>query len=394
MQGTQAPLDYSIHVNAIHSQIDDLYYWVHPRAGTIPGDPASVVLAVQKYFRVGDDYFGPVFEMRTDDVGQSWTAPFEHAESLGRYKQEDGTEIAICDFTPGWHAATGKLLGIGHTVIYADHVDVPLDRTHKLPRETAYSVYDEATRTWSPFRRMTVSDPKFYNSGAGCAQRIDLPNGDILLPTYYRIDEMSMWEHSRWGCAVFRCRFDGETLSYVEHGTLLTVAEGSGLAEPSLTKFGGKYYLTLRHAMGEFGYVAVSDDGMHYDAPQLWKWDDGSNLRSYNTQQHWVTHSDGLFLVYTRDTGNNSHVCRHRSPLFIAQVDPDRLVLLRDTERVLLEDRGADLGNFSTISVTADVSYVFANECLIAPGCQQYGCDGSVFAIKLQWNKPNREIGR
>ncbi|WP_135552262.1 sialidase/neuraminidase family protein [Paenibacillus cymbidii] len=390
MRAEQADLDYAIRLDTIYSTIGETYYWVHPRAGAIPGDPASVVLALQKYFRIGDDYFGPVFEMRTDDVGQSWTGPFEHAETLGRYKQEDGTEIAICDFTPGWHTATGKLLGIGHTVIYADRVDVPLYRTRKLPRYTAYSVYDEAARTWSPFRMMTVPDPKFYSSGSGCSQRIDLPNGEILVPTYYRIDESSSWELSRWGCAVFRCRFDGETLSYIEHGTLLTVPEGSGLVEPSLTRFGGKYYMTLRGAMGEVGYVTASDDGLHYDAPQAWKWDDGGDLRSYNTQQHWVTHSDGLFLVYTRETGGNSHVCRYRSPLFIARVDPDRLVLLRDTERVLVPDRGADLGNFSTINVSSDVSFVFANECLIAPGCQQYGSDGSVFAVRLQWNKPNK----
>jgi len=31
-----------------------------------------------------------------------------------------------------------------------------------------------------------------------------------------------------------------------------------------------------------------------------WSFHDGAELGSYNTMQHWATHSDGLFLVYTR----------------------------------------------------------------------------------------------
>ncbi|WP_135552258.1 sialidase/neuraminidase family protein [Paenibacillus cymbidii] len=393
MQGTQVPLDYSIHVDTIYSQIDDLYYWVHPRAGTIPGDPATVVLAMQKYYRIGDDYFGTVFEMRTHDVGQTWVGPIEHDGTLSRRRYGEGMDMVICDFSPQWHAATGKLIGMGHTAIYADNTDVPLLRAKNIPVYDAYSVYDEATHTWTPFKLLEIPDDKFYAIGGAGMQRLELPNGDMLVPCYYRLGSEFVWERTMWACTVLRCSFDGETVTYLEHGTELLNDTWSGLAEPSLTRFKGKYYMTLRGQKGEVGYVTSGDDGLHYDQPQVWKWDDGSDLRSYNTQQHWITHSDGLFLVYTRDTGSNGHVCRHRSPLFIAQVDPDRLVLLRDTERVLLEDRGADLGNFSTINVTADVSYVFANECLIAPGCQQYGCDGSVFAIKLQWNKPNGEMG-
>lgn len=70
-------------------------------------------------------------------------------------------------------------------------------------------------------------------------------------------------------------------------------------------------------------------------------WDDGTDLGSYNTQQHWVAHSEGLFLVYTRRGANNGHVMRHRAPLFIAQVDPVKLHVLRSTERELMPNRGA-----------------------------------------------------
>jgi len=62
------------------------------------------------------------------------------------------------------------------------------------------------------------------------------------------------------------------------------------------------------------GYVAASADGLHFDEPRIWCWDDGTELGNYNTQQHWVAHSDALYLVYTRTGANNDHVFRHRAP--------------------------------------------------------------------------------
>ena len=69
--------------------------------------------------------------------------------------------------------------------------------------------------------------------------------------------------------------------------------------------------------------MSVSDDGLQFAEPKPWTFDDGAELGSYNTQQHWLAHSDGLFLVYTRRGANNDHIVRHRAPLFMAQVDPD-----------------------------------------------------------------------
>ena len=56
------------------------------------------------------------------------------------------------------------------------------------------------------------------------------------------------------------------------------------------------------------GFVAVSDDGLHFGPIKPWTFDDGSELGSYNTQQKWVTHSDGLFLVYTRRGVDNDEI--------------------------------------------------------------------------------------
>ena len=42
---------------------------------------------------------------------------------------------------------------------------------------------------------------------------------------------------------------------------------------PLLTKFGGKYLLTLRADEG--AYVSESEDGLNYSEPKPWKFDDG-----------------------------------------------------------------------------------------------------------------------
>ena len=57
---------------------------------------------------------------------------------------------------------------------------------------------------------------------------------------------------------------------------------------------------------------------------EIWTWDDGTDLGTYNTQPHWVTRN-ALYLVYTRKSANNDHIFRHRAPLFIAQIDAARL---------------------------------------------------------------------
>ena len=83
---------------------------------------------------------------------------------------------------------------------------------------------------------------------------------------------------------------------------------------------------------------------------RLWRWDDGSILPTYNTQ-HYATHSDGLFLVYTRIADNNGHVFQHRAPLFVLRwIGAD--VYHKETERILVPERGARLGNFQVTNVT------------------------------------------
>ena len=138
--------------------------------------------------------------------------------------------------------------------------------------------------------------------------------------------------------------------------------------------------MTMRN--DEFGAVAKSTDGLHYTDLQLWKWEDGSLLDTYNTQQHWMTLGDELYLVYTRRGAGNDHVFRHRAPLFAARVENMRLV--RETEQAIVPERGARLGNFGVTQISQNKALVMAAEWMQPRGCEAYGSDNSIFLSVIE----------
>jgi len=369
--------------------------WCHPRAGIVPGAGQSellrVVMTMNTLHVAGSDVFKSVFGMRTDDLGKTWTEPRELAALAPRYETIGGQKrpVAISDCWPRWLAATKTLLGTGHTVVYTPKWKVARPR----PRHTSYSTYDPKTDNWAVWKKLEMPEgDKFHDAGAGCVQRFDETDGSILLPIYFR----PPGKNSR--VTVTRCSFDGRTLRFQQHGNELFIDDKTrGLHEPSLTWFGGEYFLTIRN--DKRGFVTRSKDGLHFEPIQPWKFDDESDLGNYNTQQHWVTHSDRLFLVYTRRGANNDHVFRHRAPLFMAQVDPKQLRVLRKTEQILVPERGARLGNFGVTDVSQDETWVTVAEWMqtwgpnyILPKDNKYGSDGSVWVARIRWKQKNKLV--
>lgn len=386
--------DFEIDLTVARQGFEGTHCWVHARAGAIPagtgahsGPQPLVIMTLQRLQLSGSDVFFALHDLRSADGGKSWSAPVE-LPGFGRrplaYGGKADLEITVCDFWPQWHAASGKLLGTGHTVVYENN------RVAEVrPRSTAYAAFDPATGAWSGWKALAMPDePRFENAGAGCTQRVDLENGDILLPIHFK--EASA---KRYHATVLRCRFDGETLTYAGHGSELTVDSGRGLYESSLARAGGRFFLTMRN--DSHGYVAASDDGQQFGEPRPWTFDDGSDLGNYNTQQHWVTHGDDLYLVYTRRGANNDHVFRHRAPLFIARVDPEKLHVIRATERVLVPEKGARLGNFGVTPIGPDEVWVTAAEWMQGPGAAAHdpsslvarGADNRVWVAKIRWSR-------
>ena len=101
-----------------------------------------------------------------------------------------------------------------------------------------------------------------------------------------------------------------------------------------------------------------------------------------------------MFLVYNRKDASNINVPRWRAPLYMAQVDPSTLRLLRDTERIVLPlvgdgvnapDDVADSGNFHPVNVSPDESWITDGEML-----PKRGYKGDLLLSRIRWAKPNR----
>ena len=369
------------------------FCWFHPRAAAIPGagqkGKPAVVMTLMKHLAADDHYSGLYF-MRTDDLGRTWTRPAAIPELAWR-KQSDDITAAVIDTTPGWHAKSGKLLVIGAKTLYTASGDYASLQTRPRSYETSYATYDPVADRWSGWKELEMPEPdgKFFRSGCGCSQWLVKPDGTLLVPVQFQPKQGGDWQNT-----VLHCGFDGTTMKYLRHGTELAIAGGRGFAEPSLAHFQGKYYLTLRNDAA--AYVATSDDGLNFGQPKAWTFDDGQDLGSYNTQAHWLTHSDGLFLAYTRRGANNDHIARHRAPMFVAQVDPQSLQVIRSTEQILLPERGVMLGNFGAAAITPTESWVTDAEFisrLVDPDAGKRphpkGADGTVWVGRVKWSQPN-----
>jgi hypothetical protein len=370
-------LDYRIQLDVISSGFDGESSWFHPRSAAIPGKIPTIVFTMQKWMVTRSDVFFPLWLTYSNDLGKTWSRITEQPNSLGRRLETGGVEVGISDFTPKWHAKTGTVLGTGHTVRYFDNRLIA-----GSARQTIFSVYDCSSHTWAPWSALKLpDDPKFYSEGAGSTQRVDLPGGDILLPVYHKKKGTEIYSAS-----VFLCSFDGKTLVFKKQGNEIVLPRDRGFVEPSITVYKNRYFLTLRS--NESAHVAVSADGLHFNKPKEWRFDTGEVLGSYNTQQHWVTHSDGLYLVYTSKREDNNNVARNRAPLFIARVDPGKLEVIKSTERVLVPNKGAQLGNFGVMNLNEKETWVTTSEGM--SNGTAYGADNRVYAARIIWNKPNK----
>ncbi|MBL7735259.1 MAG: exo-alpha-sialidase [Chitinophagaceae bacterium] len=381
-------LRFTVRADTAYQELNKNFCWFHPRAAAIPGfgenGMPAVIMTIQKHLRISDYYSGLSY-MRTDDLGKTWSGPNDVPELEWQY-EPDGTTVSVADVTPGWHAQTGKLIAIGIKVRYSKDGVQLLDKPRS--HDAAYSVFDPLTNSWTSWKMINNvpdSTSKFFLVNPGCVQWLIKPDGKILIPIYFSGPKLG-----DYSVTVLECSFDGNTLSYLRNGDEMTIKGGRGLDEPSIVLFKGTYYLTMRNDFK--AYVATSKDGLQWTSLKQWTFDDGSDLGSYNTQAHWLAHSDGLFLSYTRRGANNDHIPRNRAPLFLAQVDPVKLNIIRATEQVLIPERGVMLGNFGASAITPNESWVTDAEYMAADVPHPRGANGAVWVSRVLWSKKNRLV--
>jgi hypothetical protein len=349
--------------------------WWQVRTAFVPGKKSMWITTMSETGKGTSHDFHDIYQSISRDGGKNWSKPAAIA-ALKRTKQSDGYEVAPGDLWPTFHARSGMVLTTGKTFNFADG-----KRENRLREKVSYAVLNPKTGKWGSMRFLAMpandySGAAITGANAGCTQRVDLPNGDILLPVRYWRDP----KKHNYTSIVALCSFDGRTLTYRKHGTEHNIPQGRGLYEPSLTKFDGQYFLTMR--ANHSAFVTRGKDGIHFEPIREWKFDDGQVLGSYNTQQHWVTVGGGLFLVYTRKGANNDHIMRHRAPLFIGQVDPKTLRVMRATERVLIPENHATLGNSGICRINNNESWMTCGEGLIWLG-KRKGQFNKVFFVKI-----------
>ena len=389
-----ATSEYQIELETVARGGDDDFFWTQARAAWVPVDTPYALMTLSQKLKTGSDVYYDLYQTVSYDTGQTWTKP-QVIPPLRIHDIGDGYRRSMSDMTPRWHQATQKVLNIGKSFFYTD--DSTPDRSR---RQVAYAVYDPATQAWGKYRELELpvldhDSLQLSAPVAGCVQWLELPNGEVLIPIFYykltpdqaatigreTFDVENFMQSDGLGhvTTVVRCQFDGENLTYLEHGDELRLTSGRGIYEPSVAHFAGEYFITLR--ADKTAYVAKSDDGLHYEPMQEWKFDDGAVLGSYNTQQHWAIYQDQLYLVYTRRGANNDEVFRHRAPLLMAEVDPSTLTVRRSTERVVVPNRGVGLGNFGVTDINENQVWITTTEYMRDE--TNVAADNSVFVARV-----------
>jgi hypothetical protein len=351
----------------------------------VPGpdgkSPTRVLMLLQAIS--GSDVFHQVHHAESDDFGRTWTEP-QPIEDMGWHDLSGGLFQGVCDTVPQWHPQTGTVLAVGTTVFYRDKKLTQASED----RGPAYTVR-AADGTWSKRQRMPWDDPRASALfSCGSSERVLFENGDVLMPVTFG-QKGRAWR----SVTTLRCGFDGKTLKVKEAGSELTSTKGRGLLEPSVVRWGGKYYMTIR-AEDQKGYVSTSEDGMNWSPATAYQWDDGEPITMYTTQQHWLPHSEALHLVYNRKTEQNAQVTRFRAPLFIAELDPKTLRLRKATEQVLLPLVGDPVlepkkvrltDNFHPLTLNGSESWITVGENTIA-----LGKPGDLLIARVKWARENK----
>lgn len=346
-----------VKLDTIVTGINSGFVWSQAFATAVGKNHNQYLVTMSKQYTEGSDNYGNLFFSLSLD-GESWSIPTA-VQTLANHQKSKRFDSIFSDVYPMYHAKTNKVLCTGKIFFY-DREQMP---DPEVGRGAGYLTYDPDNRKWSnlatlEFPGTTSNGDTIYRPSAGCSQRFDMENGEILLPIMFE----KSWKDGdeRNASFVARCKFDGQKISVIEVGNAIVMNSGRGIYEPSITKYKDTYYLTMRTDHSAF--VAVSKDGIHYDEPIEWKFTDGRVLGSYNTQQHWISNPHGLFLVYTRRGAGNDHVFRHRAPLFMAKVDPESLRVMPETETIIIPERGARLGNFSSYTKDSSTAIIATAE--------------------------------
>ena len=331
------------------------------------------LLAFQRLLLSGSDVFYGQFMSKSVDGGETWSDPVELTALKDTH--ENGCRVARYATV---HHACSRWFALGLAQLYVND-KVPLQKyVNGRPYGTPlYVSVDPVRGIYTGFK--TLPFPLPYEMAMPFGQILECGNDEVLIPFYF----CPPGTGPKGRILVVRYAFDGDSLKVVRAGVPVVRDDlRRGLVEPSLARLGGKVYLTLRS--DEMGLWCDSDDGLTFTAPRPWTWTDGRMIGNKNTQQHWIQCEKGLFLAYTREDATNGHVFRNRAPIYMARFDPAQGGLVRATERPLVPELGARLGNFCVHGLPGE-SWLVTAEWMQPVGCGRYGSDNSLWLVKVKF---------
>ena len=342
----------------------------------------TALLTYQMLNLGGSDVFSGQYLSKSTDGGETWSTPVKIPESADVYERG----LRVARYVNVYYLAGGRRwTAMGSATMYGAD-DRPYQR-YEDGKPYCYPVQadvDVKSGWITNYRLMPF--PFEYELAMRFGQVVECENGEALMPFYYR----PVGAGKKGRAVVVRYRAGKDGWEVVRAGT--PVVDDSlvrGVGEPSIVKFKGRCYMTLRS--NEYGMYAESEDGLDYSKPIKWVWADGKPIGNANTQQHWVTVGDRLYLAYTRVTPTNGYVFRNRAPIFIAEFDPARHCLLRETEQTIVPERGARLGNFVVAPGRAGESWLVTAEWMQPKGCERRGSDNSLWLVMISGEQSPRE---
>jgi len=335
-----------------HEGCDWVYCWIHP----YPAIDGDQVVLLQQLLEIGHpDCFSEKSMLRSEDGGKTWS-PLLTVDGLRGYSRAGKrTQFIPGIFEP---MGGGRFLVLVHTHTYAVTGEI-LDM-----RSPSFScIYDIRSNRWGELKPLDLEMKKACDVYSD--SQIVQEGEDWLIPFYLRFPDERTEVYRQFNlssCVIIaRCRVSASgELKVCEKSDLLTCSVPRGFAEPALHKLNGKYFLTLRN--DETAYITASDDWRKWPAPKRLEFEGGDWLGSYNTMTKLAVLGGRLYLVYTRKGLNNDHVFRHRAPLLIAEVNPETLQVIRETEQILVPEYGSRLGNFSVYQTSGNSACVTVAE--------------------------------
>ncbi|NMA43197.1 MAG: hypothetical protein GX946_07430 [Oligosphaeraceae bacterium] len=347
-----------LQIEVIKPEMKSSTNYFHPSVAPLPG--GEWLMCMQAF--VGSDHYGSPEYSISSAFGDGWSAPSVIPSFESRALSPELTE-GIADLRLFALPGSSRVLAIGCNTFYTHRgaLDWDKDAVNKLqatPHQVpVYSIYDPS-RGWSSMRKLaTPAMDSCKDWRVACAQLAFTPEGDILLPVYFETGRVEYygWDSPQYSVCVLQAVLDGDELLVENSSNVLNHSVLRGFCEPSLYYFNGEYFLTIRAEDGR-GYWSRGADPMNFPEPRPWSFSDGELLSMSSTQQHWLELAGKLYLVYTRDIGDNSMVPRFRAPLLIARFDPESGTLDRSSEQVVLPHEIRNgihgvLGNFHCLAL-------------------------------------------